>query len=91
MTEQQLMAIKVFGNLPIYDEDEFDRLDPTQAHDPRYEGTLREVEAEGTDSGLFLRPSRRNLRDYRLGRADAGPIQPDLKRSSSACTSTAAS
>jgi hypothetical protein len=47
MTEQQLRAVKEFGNLPIYDEDDeagCDSLNAVRVCDTRYEGASPEAE-----------------------------------------------
>jgi hypothetical protein len=47
MNEKQLRAMKEFGNLPIYDEDDqagCDSLNPVRMGDTRYEGAFSEAE-----------------------------------------------
>ena len=47
MTEQQLRAVKEFGNLPIYDEDDEVGCDSLlRVHDTNYEGAISEAEDE---------------------------------------------
>lgn len=47
MTEQQLRAMKEFGTLPIYDENDEAGCDKLlRVYDTRYEGTISEAEDE---------------------------------------------
>src|SRR5690348_8775890 len=64
MTEQQLRAMKEFGNLPIYEENDeagCDSLNPTRVGDTRYEGTFSEAE-DDVHFWELLRDARYDLK-----------------------------
>ena len=64
MTEQQLHAVKEFGNLPIYDEDDesgCDSLNAVRVGEARYEGASPEAE-DDVQFWNLLRDTRYELK-----------------------------
>lgn len=64
MTEQQLRAVKEFGNLPIHDENDearCDSLNPVRVGDTQYEGWSSEVE-DDVEFWNLLRDARYELK-----------------------------
>ena len=75
MTEQQLRAMKQFGNLPIHDEaDESGCESLLRVHDTRYEGAIAEAEDDVHFHDL-LRDPRYDLKGaIRYSATDVRPV-----------------